>query len=124
MKGTEYVGPVNLIIHCLFEQIDVTLQGKLSTATTYYPYKAYLQELLNFGDESKVSQMSTKLWIKDIIPDSNDAKTGDPALVARAKPFLLSKQVHLMSDLCHDVFNLDKYLLNQVGVVGWCDGAG
>ena len=30
--------------------------------------------------------------------------------------FLLSKQVHLLSDLCHDVFNFDKYLLNQVEI--------
>ena len=66
LKGTEYVGPVNLIVHSLFEQVDVTLHGKLvSAATTHYPYKAYLQKLLNFGVESKVSQMSTWKFIQD-----------------------------------------------------------
>ena len=47
LQTTEFVGPINLIIQSLFEQIDVTLQGKLvSTAMNHYPYKSYLQKLL------------------------------------------------------------------------------
>ena len=65
LKPTEYVGPVNLILHSLFEQIDVTSQGKLiSTSSNHYPYKAYLRKLLTLGRESKLSQMSTQLWKK------------------------------------------------------------
>ena len=76
IQPTEYVGPVNLIVHSLFKQVDVTLQGKLvSTATNHYPYKAYLQKLLTFGRETKLSQLSTQLWIKDTQQDSDDAKT-------------------------------------------------
>lgn len=117
LKATEYIGPVNLIAHSLFEQVDLTLQGKLiSTASSHYPYKAYLRKLLEFGQASKGSQMTTQLWIKDTQPDSDDAKSGDPALVARAKPFLLSKQVHLISDLCHDLFKMDRYILNQAEI--------
>ena len=45
LQPMEYAGPVNLITQSLFEQVDVTLQGKLvSTATNHYPYKAYLQK--------------------------------------------------------------------------------
>lgn len=117
LKTTEYVGPVNLIVHSLFEQVDLTLQGKLvSTSTSHYPYKAYLQKLLSLGSDSKHSQLSTQLWIKDSQQDSDDAKTGDAALVNRTKPFLLSKPVHLISDLCHDLFGLEKYILNQVEI--------
>ena len=43
--------------------------------------------------------------MKDTQPDSDDAKSGDPALVSRTKPFLQSKVVHL-----------DRYLLNQVEI--------
>ena len=60
--------------------------------------------------------MSTQLWKKDTLPDSDDAKTRDPALIARTKPFLLSKQVHLLTDVCHDLFKLDRYILNQVEI--------
>lgn len=54
--------------------------------------------------------------MKDTPLDSDDAKTGDPALVSRAKPFLQSKTVHLVSDICHDLFQMDRYLLNQVEI--------
>ena len=117
LLDTEFVGPVNLIAQILFEQIDVTLQGKLvSTSTNHYPFKSYLQKLLTNGRESKLSQLTTQLWIKDTQQDSDDAKTGDPALVDRAKPFLLSKTVHLISDICHDLFKMERYILNQVEI--------
>lgn len=35
----DVVGPVNLLAHALFEQVDVTFQGKFVTsATGHYPY--------------------------------------------------------------------------------------
>ena len=95
----------------------MALQGKLiNTATTHYPYRSYIQKLLEFGTEAKVSQMPTQLWKKDTRQDSDDAKTGDPALIGRTKPFLQSKQVHLISDINHDLFKLDRYILNQVEI--------
>lgn len=116
LLADEFVGPVNLIVHSLFEQVDVTLQGKLvSTATNHYQYRSYLQKLLSLGREGKLSQLSTQLWVKDTQPDSDDAKSGDPALVSRTKPFLQSKVVHLVSDICH-LFRMDRYLLNQVEI--------
>ena len=46
----DIVSPVNLWIASLFSQVNVYLQQKLiSTATTNYPYKAYLEVLLNYG---------------------------------------------------------------------------
>ena len=117
LTSTQYVGPVNLIAHSLFEQVDVSLQGKLiSTGTTHYPYRSYIQKLLEYGNDYKSSQMSTQLWKKDTAQDSDDPKTGDPALVARAKHFLMSNQVHLLTDICHDLFKIDRYILNQVEI--------
>ena len=37
--------------------------------------------------ESKTSEMSTQLWLKDTIPDSYDVKAGDPALVDELNRF-------------------------------------
>ena len=117
LTATQFVGLVNLIAHSIFEQVDVALQEKLiNTATTHYPNRSYIQKLLEFGSEAKVSQMSTQLWKKDTQQDSDDAKTGDPALIDRTKPFLESKQVHLITDICHDLFKLDRYILNQVEI--------
>ena len=63
-----------------------------------------------------MSQLTTQLWIKDTQQDSDDSKTGNPALVARTKPFLQRKIVHLISDICHDIFKMDRYILNQVEI--------
>ena len=57
LENTEYVGPVNLLSHALFEQVDVTLQGKYITAVTgHYPYKAMIQTFLKYGTDAKTSQ--------------------------------------------------------------------
>ena len=48
------VGPVNLTLHALFSQVDVTIQNKIVTSTTgHYPYKAMIQTLLKYGNDSK-----------------------------------------------------------------------
>ena len=101
LKSTEYVGPVNLILHSLFERIDVTLQGKLiSTSSNHYPYKAYLRKLLSLGRESKLSQMSTQLWMKDTQQDSDDAKTGDLFLFLYCDGSRYSSSSSLLPMIC------------------------
>lgn len=58
LTETEYVGPVNLFLHAMFAQVDVTLQGKpISTATNQYPYKAMIQTLLSYGSDAKKTSL-------------------------------------------------------------------
>ena len=50
------IGPVNLLMHSLFSQVDVALNDKLvSSSTNTYAYRAYLETLLNYGKEAKES---------------------------------------------------------------------
>lgn len=50
--------PVNNILHSLFTEIDVTLNGKIiSPGTDTYPYKAYLEKLLSYRPETLATQM-------------------------------------------------------------------
>ena len=51
--GTQ-VGPVNLFLHSLFSQVDVSLNERLiSPSTNTYPYRAMIETLLNYGKEAK-----------------------------------------------------------------------
>ena len=60
------VGPVNNFLHSLFSQVDVTLNGTLITSSTNtYPYRAYIEDLLSHGADSKESQMTAALFYKD-----------------------------------------------------------
>lgn len=60
------IGPVNLFLHSLFSQVDVTLNDRLvSDSSNTYPFKAYLQTLLNNGYDSKTSQLTSEMFYKD-----------------------------------------------------------
>lgn len=75
----EVVGPVNLLAHALFDQVNVTIQGKfITSATGNYAYKAYIQTLLNYGNDAKTSQLTSQCFYKDIPGhlDDNDGKNG------------------------------------------------
>ena len=42
-------GPVNLFLHSLFSQVDISLNGTLITASTNtYPYRAMMETLLSY----------------------------------------------------------------------------
>ena len=118
LEDTEYVGPVNLLSHALFEQVDVTVQGKYITAVTgHYPYKAMIQTLLKYGTDAKTSQLSSQMFYKDEHIQDNDPKTGqNSGFLTRTKLFHASKLVHMISPIAHDLFQLEKYILNQVGI--------
>ena len=50
------VAPVNLMLHSMFSQVDVSLNEKLVTPSkNTYPYRAYLETLLSYGQEAKSS---------------------------------------------------------------------
>jgi len=60
------VGPVNLFLHSLFSQVDISLNGTLITASTNtYPYRAILETLLSYGEDAKKSQLTSALFYKD-----------------------------------------------------------
>ena len=60
------IAPINNFLHSLFKQVDVYLNGKQVTpAMGTYPYRAYLETLLNYDVSAKKSQLSSALYFKD-----------------------------------------------------------
>ena len=59
--------PINNILHSLFSEIDLSLNGKVITpGTDTYPYKAYLEKLLSYEPETLNTQMKAcSMWEKD-----------------------------------------------------------
>ena len=88
-NGTSQVtasqAPVNNFLHSLFKQVDVYLNGKQVTpAMGTYPYRAYIETLLNYDVSAKKSQLSSALYFKDTpghmeegggLPSTIDIKT-------------------------------------------------
>ena len=65
LDADDQVGPVNLWMHALFSQVDVFLNNKLVTpSSTAYPYRAYIETILNFSKNTKSSQLTSALFLQ------------------------------------------------------------
>ncbi|XP_048775208.2 uncharacterized protein F54H12.2-like [Ostrea edulis] len=82
--------PVNNILHSLFNEIDVSLNGKVITpGTDTYPYKAYLEKLLSYALKTLKTQMrACTLWEKDTAGQMDDHEYS--ALVQPPKEFAVA----------------------------------
>ena len=64
--GQTSVAPVNNLLHSLFRQVDVYLNGKqVIPAMGTYAYRSYIETLLNYDVSAKESQFSSALYYKD-----------------------------------------------------------
>lgn len=116
----ENIAPVNLLLLALFSQIDVSIQGKvLSSTSGFYPYKAYISTPLRYGYEVKHSQLSTQLWVKDTGGsfDYVDFANGDNTNgIVRIACIAQSKVLDLQGPILHELFQIKRYIINQVGI--------
>ena len=139
------VAPVNNFLHSLFKQVDVYLNGKQVTpAMGTYPYRAYIETLLNYDVSAKESQFSSALYYKDTatkmdevgsLPSSKEVKiktvnadgsetegkafittsgTGNQGFAKRSKFIQNSKQFVLSGPIFADIFMTDRLLLNMM----------
>ena len=111
------VGPVNNFLHSMFNQIDVYFNQKLvSLPMNAYPYRAYVETLLNYGPAAKSSHLTTVLWQSDIAGEMDSTPDKNSALEKRQSYSIGGKTFDLLGHLHCDVFNQDRLLLNGVEV--------
>ena len=66
LDGGAKVDPVNLFLHSLFGQLDISLNGRtISGESITYPYRTYLETLLSYGEEAKSTHLTPSLFYKD-----------------------------------------------------------
>ena len=117
------VGPVNLFLHSLFGQLDISLNGKtISDGSSTYLYQACLETLLSYGEEAKSTHSTSSLFYKDIAskmdkPDLTKSNADvNLGLEKRASFTRESKVVDMIGRFHGDIFNQEKYLLDIVKV--------
>ena len=111
LEPNEQVGPVNLFLHSLFSQVDVSLNERLiSPSTNTYPYRAIIETLLNYGGDAKSSQLSMAMFYKDTpgkmdvvnpVEAEDDANMGLNARYAFTKQ---SNTVDMVDPIHSDIF--------------------
>lgn len=116
----DIVGPVNLLLSSLFSQVDVSMQNKpVNSSGAHYPYLSMLNTLISYGSDAKSSQLTSQLWERDYPGEFDDvnAKSGkNSGLLKRAQFTKLSKTIDLEGPIMHELFQIDRYILNQVGI--------
>ena len=66
IRNDTTVSPVNVLLHSLFLQVDISLNGMLiSNFTNTYPYRAMLETLLSYRSNAKASQLTSEMYYKD-----------------------------------------------------------
>lgn len=113
------VGPVNLFLHSMFSQVDISLNERLvSSSNNTYPYRAMIEKFLNHGYDSKTSQLTSELFYKDTAGRMNVFDTADAepneGFNKRAEMFKNSTSVDMIGRLHLDMFHQERLLLNMV----------
>ena len=123
LAGTAQVGPVNLWMHALFSQVEVYLNNKLVTASsTSYPYRAYMETVLNFSKDAKASHLTSALFYKDqggkmdVVNPLADAADANKGLKERHVHTSENKSVAMEGRIHSDLFAIDRYILGAVPI--------
>ncbi|XP_043476692.1 uncharacterized protein F54H12.2-like [Leptopilina heterotoma] len=109
------IGPVNNLLHSMFNQIDVYFNQKLvSPPNNAYAYRAYIETLLNYNNVAKTTHLTSSLWSNDTAGKMEEFGDENKGLVERRKYLSDSRIIDMVGHLHCDVFNQDKFLLNGV----------
>ena len=66
ITDADHVGRVNLFLHTLSHQVDVSLNDvQVSQSAGTYAYRAYIESLLSYGPQAKTSQLTATMYYKD-----------------------------------------------------------
>lgn len=111
------VGPINNFLHSLFNNVQLFLNKKsIGSSANMYHYRAYIENLLNYGSEAKNTHLGSVVWAKDTAGSMDSLETGNSGFTKRKNWFSRSKVVDIEGNLHCDFFNQNKHLLNGVEV--------
>ena len=115
-QRTDHVGPCNNFMHSLFSQLDVLLNDTLvSSSTATYPYRAYIETLLNYGKDAKETKLTAALYYEDTagqMDETDSHGNNNMGLKKRSEFMRASQEVDMMGPIHSDLFFQNRYLLS------------
>lgn len=109
-------GFINNVLHSLFKNVTVYMNGKIVSNLDYYNLKAYIDTITNYSYEACSTQFETCGFYKDVAKHLDNAGTSNTSHVKR-KTFTNDGKTY---DLCGrvnvDVFNHNRLLVNNVNL--------
>ena len=99
------IAPECNFLHTLWTQVDVSLNGSLVTqSNNNYPYRAYIENLLSFGQDAKNSQLSALLWHRNTSEHFDTRGATNLGYTKRKALAEESKEMDMMGRLHLDLF--------------------
>ena len=121
IKDVSRVSIANLFGACLFKQVDVSLQQ--TAISNYigsnYPYKAYFDVMFFSTAEQRKGEYTSMFYDKEdyeYIEGLDPYTTSNRALFNRHQYVKGSKEFDMSTKIFHDLFDVDRYLLNNVPI--------
>ena len=72
---SDFTAGTNNFLNSLFSQCSISLNGvNITLASELYPYRSYLETLLNYGSDASNSHLTNAYWYLD----EGDVLAGDP----------------------------------------------
>jgi len=120
LAETDYVAGVNNLLHSLFSQCTILLNGtQISQASENYNYRAYIETLMTYATDAADSHLKMGNWELDegdlLAGDcSKPAKLSNTGFLARWNHVKKSQEVHMYGRLHADICNVPKLIVNGV----------
>lgn len=104
---------INNGIHSLFKQVSISMNGTpISQADNNYNYRAYIENLLNYGTNAASTHLECALWNLDTGDDLNDIKSSGH--LKRQQMLNNSKTIEMMGKIHGDIMSQPLLLINNV----------
>ncbi|XP_071442684.1 uncharacterized protein F54H12.2-like [Hetaerina americana] len=109
-------GVVNNLLHSMFDQCQVYFNGVRMTSSENYPYRSYLENLLNYGVDASRTHLECNGWALDTGNNLDLQTAPNKGFEKRKTWFENSNVVELEGRLHVDIFNTARKLLTGVNV--------
>ena len=76
LDSTDFTATANNLLHSLFTQCSITLNGTITPTSDLYQYRSYLEKLLTYGRDASTSHLTNSFWYLD----SGDLQTCEPTV--------------------------------------------
>ena len=116
LADTSKAAPINNTLHSLFSQVTISLKDhNISQPNSSYPYRAYLETLLNYSKGAKKTWLQGAGWSMDEAGKFDEAT--NEALAKRRKPLEgVDAIVELKGRLHSDIFFQQRLIPNGLDI--------
>ena len=122
--NTDFTGVINNLLHSLFSQCSITLNGtSVTPSKDLYHYRSYLETLLTYGNDAARTHLTNCFWYVDTgnvlgVADPNAAgdQNTNKGFNNRYNLIKQSKTLELCGKLHADLFNVSTLLIPGVQI--------